>query len=221
MYEGLVELLRQLPEEFIVDKRVPPSVIRNNRFDADGLVKRGSERLVPVYVASGLIFNFPGNHFLDTYFYPALEDCGILPLCPFKTCGEYIDMGKIVDTMKISEEKEILEVYKKMIGVVNYEILFPRAKFLINIAEGSPTDEGAASETAHFADMYGKVMAVRSDFRLAENRCAYVNPAVQYFVDACRRYEGKSFIVPDASEKAYKMLFRAARKEADSIRKKA
>lgn len=211
----LSDLLKKIPKDLRKKLKTPPSVIRENKFNEKGLVETASGLLVPAYVASPLGFNFPGRYFLETYFYPRLrEECMVLPLCPFTACAEYLDFSKLNENMPVREEKEFWKQFNRVIGAVNYGVLFPKSKFLIALCEGHYVDEGVAAEIAHFADDYGKVIAVRSDFRLAENRAAPINLAIEPFIDKFR-------CGPTASENVYIRAFKEIKDLADKIREES
>lgn len=73
-----------------------PNIIANNKFNEKGLVESEEGLLVPAYVASQFGFNTPGKEYLSKFFYPALKaDAGVLPLCPFTACDEYLDFSKL------------------------------------------------------------------------------------------------------------------------------
>lgn len=187
-----------------------PSVIAKNKFNEKGLVESEGELLVPAYVASQLGFNTPGKEYLNKLFYPALKaDAGVLPLCPFTACGEYLYLSKLNDDMSVKEEKEFWDDFNGIIGAVNYETLMPKSKFMIAILDGGhAVDDGVSAEIGYYAAKHGRIAGIRSDFRLAENRSAPVNPAVRYFIN--QFFEG-----PEAYDNAIKTI----RKWADEIRK--
>ncbi|NOQ56149.1 MAG: hypothetical protein GQ477_05090, partial [Nanohaloarchaea archaeon] len=88
-----------------------PSVIEDNTFDENGLVETDDGLMVPVYVASQMGFNEPGKEFLAD-FYEILEESRILPLCPFKACGEYLDANRLTDeTLTVKENKEGWQIF--------------------------------------------------------------------------------------------------------------
>ena len=114
-----------------------PLVIQNNKFDERGFVIHESGLLVPVYVGSQLGFSVPGKKFLDQEFYPELIKRGVLPLCPFTACGEYLDFSKLNDEMSVKEATSFWEDFNWIIGNVNYETLMPHSKFMIALFDGS------------------------------------------------------------------------------------
>ncbi len=146
-----------------------PSVIANNKFNEKGLVESKKRLLVPAYVASQFGFNYPGREYLNKLFYPALKaDAGVLPLCPFAACGEYLDLSKLNDDMTVGEEKKFWNGFNEIIGEVNYENLMPKSKFMIAILDGGhAVDDGVATEIGLYAGEFKrKIIGIRSDFRL-------------------------------------------------------
>ena len=182
-----------------------PSIIRENKFNDQGLVETNSGLLVPAYVGSGLGFNHPGRVFLNGIFYPKLRKSRVLELCPFKACGEYLDFSKMSGDMSVMSQLEFWNEFGNIIGKVNYETLMPRAKFMIGLFEGHAADEGLAAEVAHFANNHGPVIGIRTDFRLAENPAAPINPAIRYFIDN-GPFEGQFFSGEETYEQAYKAI---------------
>lgn len=83
---------------------------------------------MPAYVGSQFGFNNPGKEYLSKILYPDLKmKAGVLALCPFTACGEYLDLSKLSSEMKVGEEIEIWNRFNKIIGEVNYETLMPHS----------------------------------------------------------------------------------------------
>jgi len=160
---------------------------------------------VPAYVGSQLGFNDPGKFYLDNFFYPRLREIGVLPLCPFQACGEYLGPRPSPEE-SFQKHHEYWKGFNMLIGPINYETLMPHSLFMIAILDGSHSvDEGVAAEVSHFATRYGTeriVVGIRSDFRLAENMAAHINPAVSYFLDD-GPYNGHFFFGPGAYERSF------------------
>ncbi len=193
-----------------------PSVIRENKFNARGLMETESGLLVPAYVGSQLGFNTPGQEFLAKFYARLQQEEGVLPLCPFKACSEYLDFSKLSDDMPLSQYREFWEKFNEVICMVNYETLMPHSRFMIALFDGShASDDGLCSEVAFFAEHRGPVIGIRSDFRLSENIAATINPAIRYFLDL-GLYEGQFFDGPGAYERAHT----AIKTLADKIRGK-
>lgn len=179
-----------------------PSVMEETNWTSDGFVETESGLLVPAYVGSDLGFNHPGRCFLYKEFYPQLRDeAGVFALCPFKACGEYIDLSKLNDDMTVREHKEFWNRFHAILGEVNYQWLIPRSKFTIAILEGHTVDAGVASEVTYTALRQHKVIGIRSDFRLAENLAAPINPAVRHFIDT-DEYPGEFYLGQNAYDNA-------------------
>jgi hypothetical protein len=179
-----------------------PSIIEKTNFIEGCLVEQGGKILVPAYVGSQMGFSHRGKQILDD-FYSKLEDINVFPLCPFKACGEYLDLSKLNNKMPVEELKQFWDRYNRLIGTVNYEVLAPYAKFMIALFDGGhAVDDGLCAEVAYFAAAeYKPVIGIRSDFRLAENIATTVNPAVRYFIDLSD-YGGKFFDGDNAEEDA-------------------
>jgi len=180
-----------------------PSVLEGFEFDENGFVDTTSwGLLVPAYIGSGKGFDAEGRKWLSG-FYTQLRKRKVFPLCPFAACGEYLDFSKISDDMTLREYKSFWDEFdNKIIGIVNYETLMPRSKFMIAILEGVPLDEGLCAEIGYFAPKYGPVIGIRTDFRPAENIAAPINPAVRYFIDQ-GPYKGKLYLGNNAYMDAF------------------
>lgn len=201
-----VELWRPTAEEAKSILGKLPSVVENTTFTPEGLVESPNGLLVPAYVASGLGFNVPGRHHLDEVIYPKLAEHGIFPLCPFSACAEFIDPGLFDEGQSVADQKAGWQQFNRdVVGTVNYGLLMPRAKAMVAIMEGSPTDEGVAAEVAYFASNIGPVFGMRTDFRLAENPATGTNPAVTFFMGG-PRYGGGYFEGQQAYEQAYERV---------------
>lgn len=187
-----------------------PSVIQNNKFDENGFVIHESGLLVPAYVGSQFGFSAQGKKFLDQQFYPELIQRGVLPLCPFTACTEYLDFSKLNDEMSVREFTSFWDKFNGIIGVVNYETLMPRSKFMIALFDGShASDDGLCAEVGYFAPKHGPIIGIRSDFRLSENIAAPINPAVRYFIDK-GPYKGQFFSGLNAYENGLKGIEKLA-----------
>lgn len=179
-----------------------PSVIVENVFDENGFVETKNGLMVPAYVGSQLGFNEPGKYFLEK-FYKDLTELGVLPLCPFMSCDEYLDISNLNDDMSVKELTEFWKDFNKnIIPSVNYDTLMPHAKFMIAILDGGhAVDDGVSSEISYFASNHGSVIGIRTDIRLAENIAGGVNSAVSCFFNE-ERYGGRLFEGPDAYKEA-------------------
>jgi hypothetical protein len=188
-----------------------PSIIALNKFNKNGLVsewqptntddkgvhivhlKNGLifssdkyDSFVPAYVASQLGFNTPGKYFLQEFFYPALLERGVLPLCPFAACEEYLDQKVFDENLSVKKNKQLWSKFNdEIIPKVNYNTLIPKSKMLIAILDGGhAVDDGVCAEIAHYATKFPDrpVIGIRSDFRLSENPAGTINSAVKYFL---------------------------------------
>jgi hypothetical protein len=195
-----------------------PSIIRQTKFNDNGLAVVGSELLVPGYVASQLGFSVLGRDQLAKFYDRLRVEAKVLPLCPFIACAEYIDFSRLNNLKSINDITNFWEDFNKVLGPVNYGELMPRSKLLIAILDGAHAiDDGTSAEIGFYAGEYKgmrPIVGIRSDFRLAENLAAPINPAVRYFMDT-GPYSGLFFSGPDAYDSAVKSIASIA----DKIRK--
>lgn len=187
-----------------------PSVFDKYEFPQQGIVLTEGGPKVAVYVASGQGFNYPGRYFLDRYVHPGLEERGAFILDPFALCGEFLDPNLFDESRPLVEIRKGWERFNNVvIPTVNYGLAIPRAGLLFAICEGYPVDEGMAAEMANIATNFAPVIAVRSDFRLAENIASGTNPVVRVF--ASEKYGG-SYHESSVGDTAYQTAFTAAEK---------
>lgn len=190
-----------------------PSVFEKYEFPIPGIVTTKQGPKVPVYVASGLGFNYPGRYFLNSYLHPCLEQIGAFVLDPFALCGELLDQRLFDEKRSLGEIKRGWERFNDVvIPTVNYGLAIPRAGLLFAVCEGYPVDEGMATEIRDAVAKGVPVVAVRSDFRLAENVATGTNPAVKAF--ASREFGGSYHESPVANS-AYENAFASAKKIID------
>ncbi len=186
-----------------------PSVLRDTKFDEKGFAISDQGILVPAYVASQLGFSTSGRDQLRQFYGRLTEEAGILPLCPFAACGEYLDFSRLERCKTIDEVMNFWDEFNKLIGPVNYGELMPRSKLMIAILDGGHAlDDGVSAEIGFYAAEYKgekPIMGIRSDFRLAENPAAPINPAVRYFIDQ-GPYRGSFFSGPNAYQSAVEYL---------------
>jgi hypothetical protein len=173
-----------------------PTIIRETDFDKNGFARTKEGLLVPAYVASQLGFNAPGRQYLKEFYSRLKREAGVLPLCPFAACEEYLTLSGLDSCKTIDQLFGFWEEFNSIIGPVNYETLMPASKLMIAILDGGHAlDDGVSAEIGYYAGEYKgskPMVGIRSDYRLAENAAAPVNGAVRYFLDSIR-YNGSLF----------------------------
>jgi hypothetical protein len=196
-----------------------PTIIRHTEFDERGFAKTEWGLLVPAYVASQLGFNVSGRNYLSRFYARLKHEAGILALCPFSACEEYLDFSRLYDAETLDDVNGFWDDFNRIVGPVNYEELMPRSKLMVAILDGGHAlDDGVSAEVGHYATKYeGRkpVVGIRSDFRLGENPRAPINSAVRYFMDQ-GPYNGYLFNGHDAYDKAVDFLSKLAKHMKDS-----
>ena len=186
-----------------------PSILQKTEIDKNGFAKTESGLLVPAYVASQLGFSASGREQLQSFYERLKKEAGVLPLCPFIACGEYLDFSRLGQCKTNDEVLKFWDEFNKLVGPVNYGELMPRSKMMIAVLDGGHAlDDGVCAEIGFYAAEYKgqrPIVGIRSDFRLAENPAAPINPAVRYFIDQ-GPYNGSFFDGPDAYDKAVKSM---------------
>ncbi len=196
-----------------------PSIIRENEFTESGLVRGGRELLVPAYVASQLGFSDLKDH-LGLYYNRLKDEAGVLALCPFAACSEYLDFNTLDQAKSIEDVMGFWQDFNALVGPVNYGELMPRSKLMIAILDGGHAlDDGVSAEISYYAERYQDskpIIGIRSDIRLAENPAAPINPAIRHFLDQ-GPYGNKLVVGPGA----YVAAMPKIKNLADRIRKEA
>lgn len=197
-----------------------PSFIHNLRFSDSGLIQESGNTFVPAYIASQLGFSESGRKTLEKFYFRLKTEANVVALCPFEACSEFFNKQKLESLRLVEEERNYLQEFNKLVGLINYGELMPRSKFMVAILDGGhQVDDGVASEIAYFAATYGgqnqdsrPIIGIRSDIRSAENVAAVINPAVRYFLDY-GTYNGYLC----QGSKAYDDAIERSRKLADII----
>ena len=200
-------------------------VLRDNQFNRKGLVKTKKGLLVPAYIGSGLGFNYPGQFFLNDFYSRLQGEAGVLPLCPFESCGSFLDLSELNDSMSLREAREFWGYFgTKIVGPVNYRGLMPKSKMMIALLEGQTVDEGLAAEIPEFLHTNkGPLVGIRSDFRLAENMSAPINLAIAHFFHNIHENPFRFrtyFVQGPAKRETYDAAISLIRDIADAIRKR-
>ena len=188
-----------------------PKVISDLKFSQHGLVVTDSGLSVPAYVGSQLGFNAPGREYLKSL-YAKLREVSVWPICPFKASDENLSAPLFDGTRTLDDLTVDWGRFNTGIGKTNYEQLMPYCKLMIAVMDGGHAiDDGLSAEIAYFAVKHGLVLGIRSDFRLAENIAAPINPAVRYFLDM-GPFNGHFFYGTDAHKEALHFLKEFAQK---------
>jgi hypothetical protein len=180
-----------------------PSIIAKSRFNKKGFTYSDSGLLVPAYVASDFGFYDSGRDELKR-FYSELLEVGVLALCPFQACREYLDFSRLKKCKTERQKFNFWDRFNKIVGPINYGELMPRSKLMIALLEGHCLDDGACAEIGHYATKYqGKrpIFGIRTDVRGGENPATSINPAVRYFLDQ-GPYNNHFFENPNARQNA-------------------
>ena len=168
-----------------------PRILRETRWTEEGLARTASGLLVPAYFASQFGFS---HHLRENYLEASVyrrfgEQAGVLALCPFRACGEFISQPELHP-----HRQEIIEE-------INYGALMPLSKFMVVLHDGGhASDDGASGELGWYAAKEQKpVIGIRSDCRRAEDGDTAVNRALHYFYK--QHPDSRLFEGPDAMDR--------------------
>ncbi len=135
------------------------------------------------YLSNQLGFSEVGRHVLDTLIKPKIKEAGITVLDPFKWVGEELDFDEIG---KLKEHDKVITYWTNFnakVTVINNKLMQNSKCMLAILDGGHAVDDGVASEIGYYAALeIGPIFGLRTDFRLAENMVAGINPQVMGYI---------------------------------------
>lgn len=190
-----------------------PSIIDNTEFE-NGFAITEDGVYTPAYVASQRGFSsgrFSPGETLDNFYKRLKDEAGILGLCPFEACGEYLDFSKL-ENASLDEHNSFWDDFSEIVGKVNYGELMPRSKLMIAKLNGVQVDDGVAAEIGYFAGKFNRPIAgILTDKRLD------VNESIKYFLGE-GPYKGAIFSGRDSIDNAIQSLGQALPKTRKNIK---
>jgi hypothetical protein len=136
-----------------------------------------------VYIASALGFSESGRYFYHGALIPLLKSLGHTVLDPWTLTDRNI-IDAAMATPPGPSRTEAWRSVNDQIGAHNLSAI-DRAELLLAVVDGSDVDSGTASEIGYAFARRKRIIAYRSDFRLAaDNEGALINVQVDYFIRA-------------------------------------
>jgi len=145
--------------------------------------------MVSGYLANQFGFFEYGRMFLNKIVVPEMQNRGIKVYEPFSIMEKKLDMKYIMSATEYDERVKRWNEFSDLIGPTNKESM-KNSQMMIPILDGGHSvDDGVSSEISHYAAKeYGPIIALRTDFRLAENLGTRVNAQI---VDDIKNSKGK------------------------------
>ncbi len=127
-----------------------------------------------------------------------IERIGIQVLDPFEECGKELDFNKLEKLTGFEEKRKYWETFSKKVTFINNRLMM-NSHCQFAILDGGPAiDDGVSSEIGYYAALseygrlhrrfesttkeFGKIFALRTDFRLGENIGCLVNPQIEGYI---------------------------------------
>jgi len=120
-----------------------------------------------------------------------IKEIGIAVLDPFEECEKELNLEELVRLNDYEEKKQYWEQFSRKVTPINNKLM-RQSHCLFGILDGGyAVDDGVASEIGYYAALveegivpkgFGRIFALRSDFRLGENIGCLVNPQIEGYV---------------------------------------
>jgi nucleoside 2-deoxyribosyltransferase len=137
---------------------------------------------IELYLANEFGFEDPGREFVCKEVVPTLEKIGYVVLEPFRENFKNYDW-KHINSLKTVDARNNALIAADLVTGANNIILMNRSKVLAAILDGSHTGGiGVGSEIGYYFSKGRPIIAVRTDFRLAENPTSRVDIQVTHFI---------------------------------------
>ena len=132
------------------------------------------------YLGSQLGFSETGRIILYQHIVPRIRDIGLNVFEPFTECAKGVDFNKANAFPLYEDRVKFWKGFNEKLGGVN-KLGMKKSQIMSPVLDGGPVlDDGVANEIGHYAaKRYGKIIALRTDFRLSENLGALINPQIE------------------------------------------
>ena len=120
-----------------------------------------------------------------------IKDIGIVVLDPFEECGKELDFGELAKLTDFEAKRKYWEQFSRKVTPINNKLM-RQSHCQFSILDGGPSvDDGVSSEIGYYAALveegvipkgFGRIFALRSDFRLGENIGCLVNPQIEGYI---------------------------------------
>lgn len=120
-----------------------------------------------------------------------IKDIGIVVLDPFEECVKELDFRELAKLTDFEEKRKYWETFNRKVTPINNKLM-RQSQCQFAILDGGPAvDDGVSSEIGYYAALveegviskgFGRIFALRSDFRLGENIGCLVNPQIEGYI---------------------------------------
>lgn len=120
-----------------------------------------------------------------------IQDIGIVVLDPFEECGKELNCAELATVADFEVKRKYWEQFSRKITPINNKLMRQSHCQLAILDGGHAVDDGVSSEIGYYAALveegvipkgFGKIFALRTDFRLGENIGCVVNPQIEGYI---------------------------------------
>lgn len=132
------------------------------------------------YLGNQLGFSETGRIILYQHIVPRIKVIDLEVFEPFTECAKGVDFSR-ANTFSVYEDRvRFWKEFNEKMGPMN-KLGMKKSRIMSPVLDGGPVlDDGVANEIGHYAaKRYGKIIALRTDFRLSENLGAIINPQIE------------------------------------------
>ncbi len=128
---------------------------------------------------------------LIKYVKEKIEGIGIVVLDPFEECSKELNLEELSRLTDFEAKRKYWENFSRKVTPINNRLM-RQSHCHLPILDGSPAvDDGVSSEIGYYAALveeriipkgFGRIFALRTDFRLGENIGCIVNPQIEGYI---------------------------------------
>jgi nucleoside 2-deoxyribosyltransferase len=138
-------------------------------------------KIKKIYIASPYGFSEAGRMFLYEKLIPAIEECGLTCIDPWKLTPENLIVDVLNITDPVIKKTGWAELNKIIAG--NNSKAIGLSDGMLAVLDGTDVDSGTAAEIGFAAALNKKICGYRGDFRMSgDNEGSVVNLQVEYFI---------------------------------------
>jgi hypothetical protein len=132
------------------------------------------------YLGNQLGFSETGRIILYQYIVPRIKAIGLEVFEPFTECAKGVDFASVGKIPDYEGRVRFWKEFNTRVGLINKKGM-KKSRIMSPVLDGGPAlDDGVGNEIGHYtAKGYGRIIALRTDFRLSENLGAIINPQIE------------------------------------------
>ena len=121
----------------------------------------------------------------------SIKAIGIVVLDPFEECKKELDFAVLDQLADFESKTKYWKQFSRKVTSINNQLMRQSQCQLAILDGGHAVDDGVASEIGYYAALveggiipkgFGRIFALRSDFRLGENIGCKVNPQIEGYI---------------------------------------